>query len=455
LFRQCVPPAGRDRACDEQSALRAVIGQNGGMAFSWLPGSEHYTHPRFSWLIACGFDVFINAAYRREVILPPGFRLHPGTLIVSNHLRDSDVPILTALLCRREGLRIRDPLPFFATREDLLQPDALAWLVPRWPRRWARLAGRIRLGWFFDNVRALPMRRLREFTLGETLQELCGAGFGGADPAAVLNARGRREVAAALGRLPAKVAELDADTLGALRYHRWGLRRLELATLRRLAPRLRAAIRAQLDGFAALLAAGHSVYLAPEGTISATGAFGRVRAGARLLCRGNGVPARLLPLALSYDPLGPGRLRVVCHVGEPLIGLDPSDQRRFAAGLRRSILGLYAVNPSHLIAHFLCSGPERFSSAEFTGFLRHATGAIAASDSTLDPLLLRTPAEELARTRLAWLQRSRLLEGDAGQWRNRWARQTRPGWRRPEQVVRYLANALADLDPGLARSLGP
>ncbi len=245
------------------------------MAFSWLPGSEHYTHPRLSWMIACGFDVFIDAVYRKEEMLPPGFRLQPGTLIVSNHLRDSDVPILTALLCRRIGWRIRDPLPFFATREDLLQRDALAWLVPHWPRRWARLAGRIPLGWFFDNARALPMRRLREFTLGETLQELCNAGYGGAAPEAVLNRRGRREIEAALARLPATISDLDADALGALRYRRWGLRRLELRTLRRLGPRLRTTIGTQLDGFAALLAAGHSVYLAPEGTISASGEFGR------------------------------------------------------------------------------------------------------------------------------------------------------------------------------------
>ncbi len=167
------------------------------------------------------------------------------------------------------------------------------------------------------------------------------------------------------------------------------------------------------------------------------------------------MPARLLPLALSYDPLGPGRLRVVCHVGEPLVALETSDQRRFAAELRRSILALHAVNPSHLIAHFLCTGPARFSSADFTGFIHHAIGSIAASGLTLDPLLLRTPADELARQRLAWLRRQRLLEGGDGQWHNLWPPQSRPGWRRPEQIVRYLANALADLDPGLARSLGP
>lgn len=430
------------------------------MAFSWLPGSEHYTHPRFSWLIACGFDVFIDALYRKEEMLPPDFRLRPGTLIVSNHLRDSDVPILTALLCRRNGWRIRDPLPYYATREDLLRRDALSWLLSHWPPRWSRLAGRVPLGWLFDNVRALPMRRLREFTFGETLQELCAAGFGGADPAAVLNARGRRELEAAIGRLPAKLVELDADLMGTSRYSLWGLRRLELRTLHRLKPRLRAAIAAQIEGFAELLAAGHSVYIAPEGTISASGAFGRIRAGVRLLCRGAGVPARLLPLALSYDPLGPGRLRVIVRVGEPLPALDTVDQRRFAAALRRGILRLYAVNPSHLIARFLCSGPLQFSSTEFAAFLRHAINAVATAGLTLDPLLLRSPIDELARTRLAWLQRRQLLTRVDGQWHNRWPRDTPPGWSRPECIVRYLDNALADLDLDLGlgdpvRSLGP
>ncbi|MGH8428427.1 MAG: hypothetical protein ACRES7_10680 [Gammaproteobacteria bacterium] len=425
------------------------------MTFKWLPDAEFDPHPRLAWLIECGFDLVVSTLYRKEKMLPPGYRLEPGTLIVSNHQRDSDVPVLTTVLCRREGVHIRWPLPFFVMREDLLQPHTLGNLLAEWPQPLPTLLGSIPLAWLFRIIRGEPMRRLREFSFGETLNSLLDAGLGAADPVTVFNNRGRREITAALGKLPLRLDQIDPRRLGKLRQSFWGLRRLRVASLQILKPEFRTTIAAQLARFAALLDAGRTVYFAPEGTISGTGKFGRIRIGTRRLYRLAAHPPPLLPLALSYDPLGPGRLRVIVHVGEALRNLDSSGERIFAVGLRHAIQRLYAVNPSHLIAHFLTAGPATFTTQEFAAWLRRAAATVSAAGFTLDPVLARSAPETLATERLAWLKRKKLVAREPAHWHNRYSRDAAPGWRKPPNVVRYLANALEDLAPELVRNLGP
>ena len=425
------------------------------MTFKWLPDAELDPHPRLAWLIECAFDLVINTFYRKEEMLPPGYRLEPGTLIVSNHQRDSDVPVLTTVLCRREGMHIRWPLPFYAMREDLLYPNALAGLLAGWPCPLPKLLGSIPLAWLFRSVRAEPMRRLREFSFGETLNALLDAGFGAVDPVTLFNGRGRREVTAALGKLPLRLDGIDPRRLGKFRHSFWGLRRLRVASLRALEPEFRTTIATQLARFAALLDAGRTVYFAPEGTISDTGKFGRIRVGTRRLYQLTACPPPLLPLALSYDPLGRGRLRAIVHVGQVLRSLDSSDERIFAAELRHAIQRLYAVNPSHLIAHFLVTGPATFTTQEFSAWLQRTAAAVIAAGFTLDPLLARRSHEMLATERLGWLKRKKLVAHEPAYWRNLYPRDAAPGWRKPPNVVRYLANALKDLSPELARNLGP
>src|SRR6185437_8425112 len=314
---------------------------------SLLPQAELYPHPRLSWLIECGFDLTVAACYRVERMLEPGCRATPGALVISNHQRESDVPIVCASLCRRKGLRLCDPLPFFAMREDLLDRDALFNLLAKWPRPLAKALGRIPLRWLFKGVRTMPMRRVREFTLGDALEALITAGLGNAAPDTLLNARGQREVIARMQDLPQHLREITREALGPTWRTWWGLRRLRLSALHRIDADFRAEIEAQLASFTALLDKGHQLYMAPEGTISLTGRFGRVRAGPWRVSRGRASPAKLLPLAVSYDALGPGRLRVVVHGGAPVGDLDLSDQCRFGEMLRELLLRLCVLTPSH------------------------------------------------------------------------------------------------------------
>ncbi len=423
------------------------------MTFRWLPESERYAHPRLAWLLQLVFDVVVRRLFRVEHDLPPEFVLPPGTLVVSNHLRDSDAPILGSLLYRRVGLRMHGRLVFFVMREDLFERGGLANLLYACPQPIMYLLRRLPLRWFFALVRTLPMRRLREFTWHDTLRELVRSGQGELSPAAVFNARGLRELHTCLGTVPARVDAIDPWRLGRMRVACWGLRRLALPALRQLAPGFRAVVARQLQDLARRLDDGSSVYLAPEGHISMDGRFGRIRAGTWQLGRMCGAPLRCLPLAISYDPLGPGHARAIVRVGTMLTELDVADSRALAHAVRRAIIARRVVTPSHLLARFLAVHTGAFATAELVAWLDRAKAATRAAGVELDPVFARMTTGTLVAQRLPWLRRKRLVSGRADAWRNLWTADTPPGWMRPDGIVRYLANALADFSPELAKTL--
>ena len=427
------------------------------MSFNWLSDAELDPHPPFTWLTACCFDLAVRAVVRNAEIIPPNFRVAPGTLVVSNHLRDCDVPVLTAVLCRRRGLRIVNPLPFCAAREDLFRRGFIGDLLQTWPRPVTWLLGRVPLGGLFRILRVQPIRRIREFTFGETIGALCAAGFGGARPDEVLSARGLRELAAAAEALPSRIDAIDETHLGTLRLAHWGLRRLRVDVLRALAPAFRATISGQIGRLVELLSTGRVVYLAPEGVTSRSGRFGGVRAGAWQVYRRCTKPPPVLPVALSYDPLCRGRTRAIVAIGKT-IPIDADCRRDFDARLRVEILRLSAVTCSHLASRFIAAGPRQFTTQRFVHWLRHAARAAQQAGLTVDPLLHHAAADDLADERLAWLARRELIAPAGAGWRNRWPAGVEPAWATPAGVVSYLHNALDDLatlDSGLAGTLAP
>ncbi len=430
------------------------------MSFSWLPDATLDPHPRLTWLVECGFDFTVRVLYNKEEILPPDYRLEPGTLVVSNHQRDADIPILTTVLCRREGLHIRWPLPFYATREDIFHPEFLRnrLLDLGWNRLLASWLGSIPLGWLLRITRARPLRRVREFTTDETLRLLLETLPPDTNPGNLFSARGTREILDCLGSMPVKLQQLDPHCLGEIGRNFWGLRRLNRSTIRKISPVFRSQTAAQLKDFAHLLDAGRIVFLAPEGTISEEGYFRRIRAGAWQICQITAHPPNLLPLALGYDPLGPGRLRIVVRIGTVKNPPYPATRAAFDSMLKTAILKLHPITPSHLISRFLRAGPRRFTTVEFRSWIERATRVIRTTRLTLDPLLNRAPQAKLTGSRLAWLARHGLIEPDGSAWINRYPVATLPGWRRPAATVTYLDNALSDitdLEPGLAAALDP
>lgn len=428
--------------------------------FDWLPDADLDPHPRLTWLIECAFDVAVNALYRKEEILPDGYALEPGTLLVSNHLRDSDIPILTTTVCQRRGTDILNPLPFYASREDLLRPGFLRDLAINtgWSQGLAALLGWIPLRWLFHIVRARPMRRLREFTFNDALAALCDVGLGEEPPANWLRASTVARIEDRLGDVPDTLNRLRRAHLRRYGLQFWGLRRLRPAAVRRLAPALRATIARQIDDFAGLLDAGRCVYFAAEGTLSDDGRMRRLRRGTALICRRTEKPPRLVPLALSYDPFRRGSLRVVIHVGRALERIDPGHMHEFNKRIKHAILGLHAITPSHLLARYLATGPERFTARELIEWVGKACAAVKSAGLTLDPMFARSDLDELVHTRLAWLGEHGLVtrSEDHLHWDNLWSRTAAPRRDKALRNARRLNAAFddwAEIAPGLARDL--
>lgn len=412
------------------------------MSFRWLPDAELDPHPRLTWLIEYCFDLAISRLYRIDVHYPPGYRLAPGTLVVSNHRRDVDVPILASVLCRRQGLRLDQPLPFFASREDLFRRDFLSEYLHAWPRPLQRLLGRIPLAWFFHAMRVKPIRRVREFSLSEAFSELPDPG----EKVHWLNARGRHEWATGERNNPGRPGKPPNRRA-------WGLRRLHGKARRTLQPDFRATIITQLEHFAGLLDAGRIVYLAPEGANSRDGRFHRLRAGTWELVQRAAQAPPILPLALSYDALRAGRLRPIVRVGTPLAAYPVHDRGHFDTMLKIQIRKLFPLNTSHLISRFLVWGPATFTTHDFADWLERARDQLAQTDSVVDPELAHCDTHTLAATRLDWLRHSALVSRTQSGWRNDWPQHSEPGWRTPAETVRYCENALDDHLRALAPNL--
>ncbi|MGH7107302.1 MAG: hypothetical protein ACREFT_12415, partial [Acetobacteraceae bacterium] len=351
-------------------------------------------------------------------------------------------------LIRRRGLRFRGSLPFYATREDLFRPGILARLTVHWPRFVSPLLRRISLAWFFPLGRTEPMRRVPEFTLGDALRALVEAGSGESDAGSVLNPRGQREAGIRPGALSvAALLERSGDTLEA----GWGLRRLRREARVTITPGFRATIERQLTHFARRLDRGCSVYFSPEGTISTGGPFGRIRAGFFRVARKAESPPWIQPIALGYDTLAPGRSRVVIRIGQPFRADTALCRRDFDAELRRAVVALATITPSHLLARFLLHGPPTFSAGDLAHWLQATHAGLAAHGTPIDPLFDRVTADYLTARRLRWLRRKGLVVRDGKLLRNACRRDVPPGWRRPANVARYLDNALSDLVPGIER----
>ncbi|HET7315570.1 lysophospholipid acyltransferase family protein [Salinisphaera sp.] len=400
--------------------------------------------------------------YKKEAILPPDFEIERGSLIVSNHLRNSDIPILSSVLCRRKGLRFRFPLPFFATRDDIFGPRFLRDFLKAaaWPPPLPTLVGLVPLRRLLRMLRARPIRRVREFTLDHALTALRAAGLGDQPPERVLRPDTLRRMEACCGRVPSTLSALErSPRLGAMRGEIWGLRRLRLAAVQRLKPSFRATVDDQLRVLAELLKAGHLVYLAPEGTISETGGMSRIRQGAARLYMLTQRPPTIQPLALSYDPMRRGRLRAVVRVGTALTGLEPGDTRAFNATLRRALLSLYTITPSHLVARFLAAGPETFTSTMCAAWFERAVQALREAGLPLDPVLARVDAAKLVHVRLAWAARHRLLRREGGCWMNVWWSDAKASmYDAPIRVVTQLDTGFGEalsLMPELAGRIQP
>jgi len=377
-------------------------------------------------------------------------------LIVANHRRDADIPILGVFLGRRRGVEITGVLPHFVAREDLFE-DGFLWHY--WRSPWLlgpRLVSPfIPLRRIMNVFKAHPIHRIPEQSLAIVLND-------------VRRYLGDRRLGAVLNRfwaprLAAAGADLDRPISWLLEREAqfehlvgggWGHRRLNLETFRAFKPVERARIDAHLAVFAGELAAGEAVMVAPEGANSPDGHFQRPRAGPWRLASGAGPDLPVLPVAVAYDPTVGRRTRVFVHAEEPFRAGDYPGRRAFDSAVARGILAATTVTGSHLAAHYVLragsgaavtpDGLRRFAAS--LGRDLEGAGRRVAAD-----------AAERAEERLRWFERGGLL------WRRGagFVRTDQPespaGWEDRAALAAFLRNELASvaaLAPAATRTHG-
>jgi hypothetical protein len=256
-----------------------------------------------------------RASFRVHVFGPRHFRLHPGTLIVATHRRESDVPVISPFLYFRARLwRYRSEGMHFAARDDLFLPGFFAGFPPGLRPRVRRLLYPIGVGRFLPWVAVHPISSASTARAADVVRDVPDAPLADVLPGGLAEAftvrageRGLPKPVRARDVLRSDYADLlwrvsSADDSPSLDDF-WGRRAARAA--------------ADFRDLVELIRAGGSLVVFPEGQPSRDGNIGPLRRGLGALVR-RGRPAWFLPVAVAYDPLGSGRTRAFVSIA-PLV----------------------------------------------------------------------------------------------------------------------------------------
>jgi 1-acyl-sn-glycerol-3-phosphate acyltransferase len=264
--------------------------------------------------VASGMWAYTHAAFRVRVLTPKRFRLHPGTLMLSTHRGETDVPLVCPPLFF--GARLwwhRSERMSFAARDDMFLRGFFAGFPPDLSPRARRLLYRIGVARWLPVVDVHPIRSASTARLGEALSARPRSRLADLLPAET--AESFRERAAATGLAePGEAADVlrgeyadllwrpitRADLVDGALDDVWAVR----------AARAAADFRALVD----LIKAGTSLLVFPEGRPSPDGEIGPLQRGASALLR-RARPKQILPIGIAYDPLVSGRTLAFVAIG--------------------------------------------------------------------------------------------------------------------------------------------
>jgi 1-acyl-sn-glycerol-3-phosphate acyltransferase len=301
--------------------------------------------------VAFGMWAYTHAAFRVRVLGPPAFRLDPGTLIVSTHRRESDVPMICPPLYFGARLwRHRTERMSFSARDDMFLPGFFAGFPPGLSPRTRRLLYPLGVGRFLPRVQVHPISSASTARAGELARYRPDAPLADVLPSEVASAFSER---AAQRGLPAPVRGRDvlrgdyADLL-------WrAVNRQDAPSLDHFWGRRAAQATTDFRELVELVRGGGTLIVFPEGRPSPDGEIGPLRRGLSALVR-RARPAWFLPMAVAYDPLGPGRTSVFVTVGPRIEPPEGDVEAATLSLLRRST----PLTCGQLVAHELTAGRQ-------------------------------------------------------------------------------------------------
>lgn len=275
-------------------------------------------------LVALGLWAYVHARYRVRVVGAP-FVLEEGTLVVSTHRSDDDIPLIAGALYRQaHGLVRRNAQLHFVVRDDLFDPGFFAGYPPRVPRLLRRVlfsvgVGSVLRGWLpCHPIRVATRMRLVQFLRDhpdEPLEALLPPSL-----LAPLLVRAQR-----LGRTPRLGRDVLSGDYADLLWRVTEQAELPEGTAEEWWRARRAGAAADFRELVDVLRAGRPLLICPEGRPSPDGTVGPLMSGVAALVR-RGAPRSLVPVAPAYDPLVRGRPRAYLGVGEPVAPRSDPDE---------------------------------------------------------------------------------------------------------------------------------
>lgn len=330
--------------------------------------------------------------YEMKVRGTDNYTQSPSTIVVYNHRRDADTPIIGNALFGRHPLLARNPRPTFIAREDLFHPHFLSNYLENWPSPLRTLISPLGLRPFLWALQAHPMRRIQERTLREVLEDVQRL-FGDLPLDQVLKTEWVKEFEQlAPGEPPITVRRALESHFRQLLRQGYGLTKLTRQRFRAIKPHERAVIDSHLQLFVRLLEQGESLQLAPEGAVSKDGGFARIRAGLHVLLNRPRTLVRVLPVGITYDFMTSGRSTVFVNIGQEMTdlrGLKPSEA---SSRVAKAIWAQSTITASQLASQLLSSvrscGGTVVTEAELFQYVTDEAERWAEDGLYVDPRLL-------------------------------------------------------------------
>ncbi len=323
----------------------------------------------------------------------------PSTLVVYNHRRDADTPIIGNVLFGHHGLLSKTARPTFVAREDLFRPGFLANYLDQWPSPVRSVLSHLGLQPFLWALQAYPMRRIAERTLGEVLEDVLLL-FGDLPLDQVLKADWVKqfEQLAKPEDTPITVQRALMFRFRPLLRQGYGLTKLTRHSFRAIKPHEREVIDAHLQLFVKLLESGESLQLAPEGAVSKDGGFARIRAGLHVLLNRPRTLVRVLPVGITYDFMTSGRSTVFVNVGQEMTDLRGLRSSDASARVAKAIWAQSTITASQLASQLLATirnrGGTTTTESELLQYVASEAERWSEEGLYVDPRLLAKPERE-------------------------------------------------------------
>lgn len=340
------------------------------------------------------------------------------------HKRDSDPLFMLPPVLARRGFGALGGEVQFGLRGDAFAPGFLARMAPH-PRWLARMIRPINAGPALRFLGAHPLHGLLLRPAETWIRRLARD-----DPRRPAGAALAPEfigwLAGRVGDDPATLAQAPLTSLLGWRYQLWlqdlrGPEILAEATRRAVQRDDAAEVKQQLSDVAGWLHRGGAVLGAPEGGLSPDGGIQPIGGGFQRIIGAAPAATAVVPLAISYDFMTVGRMRVFIGAGPAIAGAGALDRRaleaRLRAGWRQATTFTATQIGAGILVGWQLAGKTHTTTAEFAATLGTRAAALAAQGRRVDAGLLQArTCRRRARRWLAGAGRRGVARRDAGGW---------------------------------------